>query len=115
MNEQSVGQLLDALIESYPNTRLGDKAMVFYTTGLKELDAEGVWEATLTVSRRTKWPPTVAEIREEYYRQHGVLTGDVSWAAVLAAVKKGAYGNYSKLDDLTRAAMAAIGGRRWCG
>lgn len=68
MNRDEFVDIMGAMIEMYPGRfeKLGDLAMQMWFECLSDLDYEKTREAVKNHVKLNKYPPTVADIREQY-------------------------------------------------
>lgn len=66
-----------SLRAAYPNAQIPRETVAIYAAALEDLDAADVQDATAALIKRSKWFPTVAEIRETVAERRLKLPGPV--------------------------------------
>lgn len=92
MTEIQAKKLVAVLVAAFPNSKLTDDTVGIYVRMLADLDYPAANAAVEKLLATSKWPPTVAEIREAAVSLHvgEVKSGGEAWGAVLRAI--GRYG-----------------------
>ena len=65
MNEEATLKVLGVLIAAYPRQELSDATIDVYLAALSDIDAQILRAAALDHITKSKWFPTVAELREQ--------------------------------------------------
>lgn len=57
--------VLEMISAGYPNAKLSEENIAVYLAGLSDIPPDVLRNAALRLMRRSKWFPTIAELREE--------------------------------------------------
>ena len=92
MTKAEAAKLVAVLIAAYPSAKLGPDTAGIYERMLADLDYPSANAAVERLLATSKWPPTVAEIREASLALHAgeIKPGGEAWGLVLRAI--GRYG-----------------------
>ena len=99
----------------YPNMLADDGAKDVWFSMLQDLSYQQVSAALQVHIMTSKFPPTIAELREDH-TQHSISELD-AWALVRRAIRNGTYGaeeEFDRLPDVVRRAVGAASNlRQW--
>lgn len=121
MSELQGKKLVAAMIAAYPTTKITDESAAVYVRMLADLDYDAASAALARLVATSKFPPSIAEIREATLAMLNgeVRAGGEAWGDVLKAI--GRYGRNRlpgqdfKFDDPTVAeCVAALKWREIC-
>lgn len=121
MTDLQAKKLVAALAAAFPTNKLTDDSMAVYARLLIDLDYDAANASAARLIATSKFPPTVAEIREATLAmQHGeVRAGGEAWGDVLRAISR--YGRYRTpgrefqfADPVVGECVAALKWRELC-
>ena len=112
MKKHEASDLLSMVTDMYPHHTYGKHALEMFYETLKDLPFDGAKAAMIGVMRRKKdFPPTAGGIRDEYYRMHGVGSGEDEWLRLVAMVRQGPpYKPDQFVNPVAVQSVAACGG-----
>jgi hypothetical protein len=108
--------ILRALAAAYPNFALTEQTVAIYVELLADIDPELLRAATLDLISRSRFFPTVAEIREAArdLRDGPQLSGSEAWGLVIQAIRDLGYAHqaeaHERLGETIMQAVRDIGG-----
>lgn len=122
MNKEEFKKIAMAIKSTFPNSPiLSDSyAMDIWYTMLQDLDYKVCQNSVLELIGTSKFPPTIAEIREKStnYTSLPVKDWGEAWENVLMAIRKFGYMQELQaleyMDDLTRKCVKRIGFQNIC-
>ncbi len=105
--------IVKAIKSVYGNNRIADQqAFNIWFDLLKDLDYTNASRALQRHMSTSKYPPTIADIREQYriLTQPNEMTGMEAWSLVSKAIRNGIYGyedEFARFPDLVQKAVGS--------
>jgi hypothetical protein len=114
----SIAAILRQLFEAYPNNRATEGTVAMYVKLLRDIPVEELQVVTDQAISECTFLPTVAELRQRWYRltqpQHQ-LTADAAWGMVTAEIRRvGAWGSPTFDSPIVARIVANMGWRDLC-
>lgn len=114
MNRSEVQDLLSAIEQIYPGrVGVGSPAQTLrvWTAVLADMDARSIAGAAMMYFRETNpHPPSPGELIALCREEVGALTSHEAWGKVIEQIHNTGYAGEPELDELTLAAIQAVGG-----
>lgn len=104
---ETVRWVLELLSEAYPDRfKLGENTLLVWARLLADLDDQALMAAAVEHATQSKWPPSVAELRELVFgaAEGPTLTAGEAWERITKAMSR--FG----LGDIPRFGAAALDG-----
>lgn len=113
-NREAVAQTIAVLVASFPSAKLAPENVAAYVNALEDLSPRALGLAIRTIQSRSKFFPTISEIREAALASTTALveqTAEVAWGQVLAAISEFGWARPPRFDDplVERALQCTIG------
>lgn len=118
MTKEQCDDILVMLKACYPNFKLelNSKESKFWVASLIDLDFEKAFIAAQQLTKTSKWPPSIAEIREAYASLllPDLVDAEQAWGIVVQAINKhgGIYSTDAAMNELPRQVQEAV---KWIG
>lgn len=113
-NDEEVRTVLGILASAYPGQfKVTEDSVLIYVATLADIPAPDLAMAARHHIATSKWPPTVAELREAHHAltKPATLTAMEAWGEVIQALRRvGSWGTPSWSSPLVEATVNALGG-----
>lgn len=101
----------------YPSLLADDGARDVWYSMLSDLPYMQVSTALQAHMMTSKYPPTIAELRENHAEQHNAISELDAWAMVRKAIRNGSYGAEEEFERLPEIVQRSVGAasnlRQW--
>lgn len=116
MAPSEVLEIIATLKDCYPREVIGQRREAIYIAMLSDLEFGSALRAVLRVVSKSRFFPTIADIRGEYAAgEIDAFPADAAWAEVLAEVRRvGQYRAPKFSSDTLRLAVEAVGWEAIC-
>jgi hypothetical protein len=117
VKKSEAAEIVLMLVNAYPNWKLGERTCEVYESRLLDLDRAAAHRAVTRIMDTSRFPPTIAEIREACaaISVGAVRGGGEAWLDVMAEIRRaGGYGRPRFRDPIIAGIIADWGWARMC-
>lgn len=117
-DERTITEVLTGLAACYPNFQVPKQTVVAYAHVLADIDGEVLHAAALACVAKSRFFPTIAELRDEAYaiatNRLALPSAYEAWEEVMRQVRQvGSYGSPEWSHPWIEAALRQVGGFRY--